>query len=294
MTRAAVVGLGLIGGSAALALEARGYDRDAGARSRARERGIDVAESLAQAVRGSDVVLLAAPTGETPALLREVAAAAPEALITDAASLKLSIAAAAAALPAAVRFVGGHPMAGSRTPGLAGARADLFQDRPWLIVPTARSDDDSIAAIEGLVRAMGARPVVVDAERHDALVTWVSHLPHAVASALSRAVSSAAGSGLDRMAGPGLLDTTRVADTPAPLALELSLADPAALSAAIESVRSELAELSRRLRGRNAEELRAYFEDAARDRQAFEPSPSPPAGEREGSPLASGQRRPRP
>jgi prephenate dehydrogenase len=276
MTRAAVVGLGLIGGSAALALEARGYDRDAGARSRARERGIDAVESLAEAVRGSDLVLLAVSTGETPKLLNEVAAAVPEILITDAASLKLPIAAAAAALPAAARFVGGHPMAGSRTPGLAGARADLFRNRPWLVVPTERSDVHSIAAIQDLVRAMGARPAVVDAERHDALVTWVSHLPHAVASALARAVSSGAGTGLERVAGPGLLDTTRVADAPGPLALELSLADPEALAAAIETVRSELAELSRRLRGRNVEELRAYFDAASRTRRNFEPPPSPP------------------
>ena len=276
MTRAAVVGLGLIGGSAALALEARGYDRDAGARSRARERGIDAAGSLGEAVRGSDVVLLAVSTSETPALLREAAAAAPEALITDAASLKLPVAAAAAALPVATRFVGGHPMAGSRTSGLAGARADLFQNRPWLIVPTERSDFHSIAAVQDLVRAMGARPAVMDAERHDALVTWVSHLPYAVASGLARAVSSGAGEGLDRMAGPGLLDTTRVADTPAPLALELSLADPEALAAAIEAVRAELEDLSGRLRGRNMEELRSYFEEAARLRRALEPPPSPP------------------
>jgi len=139
--RVAVLGLGLIGGSAALALEARGYDRDAAARTRARERGIDTVESLAEAVKGTEVVLLAVPTSETPALLREAAAAAPDALFTDAASLKRSIAAAAAgSLTGKTCFVGGHPMAGSRTAGIAGARADLFQDRPWLVVPTDKSD----------------------------------------------------------------------------------------------------------------------------------------------------------
>ncbi len=276
--RAAVVGLGLIGGSAALALEARGYDRDAQARARARERGIDAADSLAQAVQGRDVVLLAVPTGETPALLDEVAAASPHVLITDTASLKLPIAAAAAALPAAVRFVGGHPMAGSRTHGIAGARTDLFHGRPWLVVPTERSDDRSIAAIEALARGIGARPVVLDARRHDALLTWISHLPHAVASALARAVSSGAGAGLDQTAGPGLLDTTRVADSPSPLALELALADPDALAGAIDSVRAELESLASRLRGRSVEELRTYFEDAARIRRALESSPSPPGG----------------
>ncbi len=271
MTRAAVVGLGLIGGSAALALQARGYDRYAVARSRARDCGIDAAESLAQAVRGADVILLAVSTGETPGLLRDAAAAAPDALITDAASLKRPIAAAAAELPASARFVAGHPMAGSLIPGLAGARADLFRNRPWLIVPTERSDVRSIAAVQDLVRGMGARPAVVDAERHDALMTWVSHLPLAVASALARAVSSGANTGLDRVAGPGLLDTTRGADTPASLALELALSDAEALAAAIETVRAELDEIARSLREQKEEAVRAYFEEAEQSRRAFEP-----------------------
>ena len=273
MTRAAVVGLGLIGGSAALALQARGYDRDAGARSRARDRGIDAIESLAQAVRGAEVVLLAVATEETPALLSEAAAAAPDALITDTASLKRPVAEAAAALPASARFVAGHPMAGSRTPGLAGARPDLFRNRPWLIVPTERSDVASIAAVQDLVRSIGARPAVMDAQRHDALMTWVSHLPLAVASALARAVFSGAGAGLERVTGPGLLDATRVADTPASLALELALADPETLSAAVETVRAQLDEIASSLRRRDASKLRALFEDAARARRDFEPPP---------------------
>jgi prephenate dehydrogenase len=118
-------------------------------------------------VDGAEIVLLAVSTSQTPALLLEAAAAAPEALFTDAASLKRSVAAAAAALPGATCFVGGHPMAGSRTAGIAGARADLFRDRPWLVVPTDRSDVRSIAAVQDLVRGIGARPAVVDAERHD-------------------------------------------------------------------------------------------------------------------------------
>jgi len=276
--RVAVLGLGLIGGSAALAREARGYDRDSAARARARECGIDAVESLAQAVDGAGIVLLAVATGETPALLHEAAAAAPDALFTDAASLKRPIAAAAEALTDSTRFVGGHPMAGSRTAGIAGARADLFQDRPWLVVPTDRSDVPSIAATQNLVRGIGARPAVVDAERHDALMTWVSHLPPAVAAALPRAASAGVGSGAERIAGLGLLDATRVADTPPGLALELALAQPEALAAAIDTVRRELDALSRTLTAGRVEELRAYFEEAARSRRGFELSPSPPEG----------------
>ena len=269
MTRAAVMGLGLIGGSAALALRARGYDRDVAARRRASERGIETAESFAEAVRGVDLLLLAVPTEETPAMMREAAAAAPEALVTDAASLKKPITAAAAALPASVRFVGGHPMAGSRTPGLDGARDDLFSGRPWLIVPTERSDAAAIARIEGTVERMGARPFVIDAERHDAFMTWVSHLPHVAAAALARAVVSGGEQDLERLAGPGLLDTTRIADTPAGLALELALADPDTLAAAIEAVRAELAGIAESLRRRDAAALRAYFEAAARARRGL-------------------------
>jgi prephenate dehydrogenase len=272
--RAAVIGLGLIGGSAALALEARGYDRDPAARARARERGIDAVESLGEALNGAEIALLAVSTSETPALLREAAAAAPDALFTDAASLKRSIAVASKALPGKTCFVGGHPMAGSRTAGIAGARADLFQDRPWLVVPTDRSDVQSIAAIQELVRGIGARPAVIDAERHDALMTWASHLPHAVAAALARAVSAGVGSGVERIAGPGLLDATRIADAPAGLALELALAQPEALAAAIDTVRRELEEISGSLRRGDSAKLRDYFESAARARGGFS-SPSP-------------------
>jgi prephenate dehydrogenase len=272
--RVAVLGLGLIGGSAALALEARGYDRDATARTRARERGIDTVESLGEAVKGTEIVLLAVPTSETPALLREAAAAAPDALFTDAASLKRSIAAAAGALTGKTCFVGGHPMAGSRTAGIAGARADLFQDRPWLVVPTDRSDVHSIAAIQDLVRGIGARPAVIDADRHDALMTWVSHLPHAVAAALAQAVHAGVGNGVERIAGPGLLDATRIADTAPGLALELALAQPDALAAAIDAVRRELDELSGSLRRGDEMKVRDYLESAAGARSGFS-SPSP-------------------
>ena len=274
--RVAVVGLGLIGGSAALALGARGYDRDPGARARARDRGIDAAESLPEAVRRAEVVLIAVSTEETPALLLQAAAAAPDALLTDASSLKRPVAACAAALPAGTRFVTGHPMAGSKTPGLEGARPDLFDGRPWLVVPTERSDVNAIDSVQSLVRSMGARPIVVEPERHDALMTWLSHLPHAVAAALARAVASGAGAEVARFAGPGLLDTTRVADSPAGLALELALADPEALAGAIEAVRGELAALGESVRARNIPSLADYFEQASRARRSFDPPPKSP------------------
>lgn len=263
MTRAAVVGLGLIGGSLAMALRSRGWDRDPEVRRQARERGIDAPETLAEAVAGTEIVVTAVPTEGTPALLITLSQAAPKAVLTDTASLKRPLVQAAQSLRHTVRFVGGHPMAGSESSGIAAARADLFRGRPWALVPTPRSDEEAIAACEELVRTAGARPVRLDAVRHDRLMTWASHLPLSVAAALVRAATASAGSDLSQLAGPGYLDTTRVAGQPVALALELALADRESLVGAIDSVSRELASLSAALRREDLEALRCFFQEAS-------------------------------
>ena len=270
MSETAVVGLGLIGGSFALAAGARGYDSDPGVRARARARGIDAADSLEAAVAGARIVLTAVPTARTPELLRALSALAPRAVLTDTASLKKPIVAAMAALPSGTRCVAGHPMAGARRRGIDAAAPEIFRGRPWVLVRTARSDDEAMAAVSDLAASIGARPVVLDAERHDRLMTWISHLPHAVASALAQAAGGAAGGDLARLAGPGLLDTTRLAGQPVPLALELALADPEALAAAIDAVSAELGRLSAALREGDADAVRALFEGAETIRRAIE------------------------
>ena len=269
MTRTAVVGLGLIGGSVALGRGARGYDRDAAVRERARRRGLDVADDLASAVEGAELVVLAAPTAEIPALLRLVAELGPKAVLTDCASLKRPIASAAAELPSGVRCVGGHPMAGGRGPGLEGADPELFRGRPWAIVRTARSDDAALGTVEELVRSVGARPVRLEAEAHDRAMTWISHLPLVVSAALARAAAEGTGADLTALAGPGLRDTTRLASTPEPLALELAMADPSALAAAIDAVRAALGELSASLRGADDETVRRFLAGALAAREEF-------------------------
>jgi len=270
VSRTAVVGLGLIGGSFALAAGARGYDRDPAVRARARARGIETVDSLEAAAAGAALVLTAVPTALTPELLRALSVIAPDAVLTDTASLKKPIVAAAAGLGPRTRFVGGHPMAGARRRGIEAAAPEIFRGRPWALVRTARSDDESMAAVSDLVVSIGARPVTLDAERHDRLMTWVSHLPHAVASALARAAGAAAGDDLARLAGPGLLDATRLAGQPVALALELALADPESLAGAIDAARAELGKLSAALRGADADAVRAMFEEAETIRRAME------------------------
>jgi len=271
MTRAAVVGLGLIGGSVAMGAGARGWDRDAAVRAKARSRGIDTADSLAEAVAGASIVVLAVPTAETPALLSEVARLAPDAILTDCASLKGPAVAAAGGLPDGARFVAGHPMAGGRGRGVAAADPAIFRGRPWALVRTARSDDASFAETEAFVRSLGARPREIDAERHDRAMTWVSHLPLAVSAALARAAAAGGGADVSDFAGPGLLDATRLAGGPPALALELVLAGGGvALGGAIASVRDELSRLAAALSAGDERALRAFFEDAETLRRSLE------------------------
>jgi prephenate dehydrogenase len=270
MSRVAVVGLGLIGGSAALALEARGYDRIPEVRARARRRGIPTAETLAEALAGAEIALTAVSTEQTPELLREISSVAPAALLTDTASLKMPMILAAQTLRAGVRFVAGHPMAGSRREGVEAATAELFRNRPWVLVPTARSDEAAMATISDLARRLGARPVILDAERHDRAMTWISHLPHAVAVSLARAAAAHAGPDLGQLAGPGFLDTTRIAGRRLELALELALAEPEDLARSIEAVRDELARLAAALRARDESELSRLFAEAAAARLDLE------------------------
>lgn len=270
MTRAAVVGLGLIGGSVALAAKARGWDRDGAVRESARRRGIDTADSLEEALDGAALVVTGVSTADTPALLAEIAPCAPDAVLTDCASLKAPIAEAARQLPARTRFVAGHPMAGGRGRGVSAADAAIFRGRPWAIVATARSDAGSIAAVESFVRSLGAAPVAIDAARHDRAMTWISHLPLAVASALARAAGENGGPDLAALAGPGLLDTTRLAAQPAALALELALADPEALARAAETAASHLTAMAGALRRRDADALRAFFAEADSVRRSLE------------------------
>jgi prephenate dehydrogenase len=270
MSRVAVVGLGLIGGSIALGCRARGFDADAGVRERARRRGLDVADDLAAAVESAELVVLAVPTASIPALLEETAALAPGAVLTDAASLKRPVVEAAHRMAPSARVVGGHPMAGGRALGIEGADAQLFRERPWAIVRTARSDDAAVAAVAALARSLGASPIEIEADRHDRAMTWVSHLPLAVSAALALATERGGGADAAALAGPGLRDATRLAGQPEALTLELALADPAALAESLDGVAKDLSDVADALRAGDADALRTRLAAARRFRRSLD------------------------
>jgi prephenate dehydrogenase len=216
MKRIAIVGLGLIGGSLGLAARRLGV-RVAGIdfeRVVLTERARDCADDLvpsedaaacAAALGNAELAVLAAPVSIIVAELGGVLGRCDT--VTDCGSTKREIASAADRSPRGRRFVPGHPMAGVPEGGLAHARADLFEARPWILCPEGR-DRDALERVEELVRGVGAEPLAMTAERHDWVVALMSHVPQLVASAMA---VLAAERGAEGVAGPAYEGLTRTA-----------------------------------------------------------------------------------
>ena len=186
----AIVGLGLVGGSLARALSAAGYrvighDRPRVLRQALASGAIAVAaRSVPLAVADADIVVLAASPRTNRRLLSQVARAARAgATLTDVGSVKRGIC-GDARRRGLTRFVGGHPMAGREASGFAASKPDLFHGRRWILTPDADASPASLRALRALVRAAGARPVVMTAAEHDRAVAFLSHVPQVVAWAL--------------------------------------------------------------------------------------------------------------
>jgi prephenate dehydrogenase len=220
MKRVALLGTGLIGGSLGLALrrahpdrEVIGYDTDPEAAQAALAHGAvsALAPDAVVATKEADLVVIATPTDLIPDLLDRIAGTLPAgAVVTDVGSAKAEVVARGEASVGS-RFVGGHPMAGSERHGIAAASATLFEDEPWILTPTGRTDPDAYSEVRSMVASVGSRPVALEAELHDGLLARISHLPQIVATAV---VSTATLQGKDdllRIAGGGFRDVTRLA-----------------------------------------------------------------------------------
>jgi prephenate dehydrogenase len=194
----------------------RGYDAASDVAGRALTLGaIDaVASSVADAVAGADVVIVAAPVGRVAGLVVEALDAGATA-VTDVGSVKLAIleAVRSARPDDAARFVGGHPMAGSEQDGLDGADADLFAGATWVLTPVADTDLTAHAAVRAVVSRLGAEVVEIPPAQHDALVAVVSHVPQLAATTLMNVAAEGSDEHqlLLRLAAGGFRDMTRIA-----------------------------------------------------------------------------------
>ncbi len=251
--KVAIVGTGAVGASVGGGLRARGlatevWGLDPANAEAARAAGaIDrVAASLAEALDGAALVVLAAPVPVNRSMLADGAlreALGPRAVLTDVSSTKASVVdAARAGLGARLgRFVASHPIAGSDRAGPAAARADLIAGAHVIVCPTDDCDADALATVESTWAALGGRVARMDAAHHDRLFAEVSHWPHAVAFALAASVGCGPlADDARRFHGAGLRDTTRVGGSPPDLWAGILLDNREASMAAAAAFRVEL------------------------------------------------------
>jgi prephenate dehydrogenase len=278
--RVAVVGLGLMGGSLALAL--RGHCREI--------VGVDSnPETLALAVRYAvvdrdakfdaaldcNLLVLAAPVRAILSQLQQLTSAARsghakrsrEAVtLLDLGSTKSHIVAAMEKLPSHFDPLGGHPMCGKEVNGIEHAEATLFQDKTFVLTPLARTSPAALALAHELIAAIGARPLILSAERHDALVAMSSHLPYVVAAALMRAAQTVQDDGLWPLAASGFRDTTRLAASDLTMMVDILLTNRAAILDALRRYRAELDTLVELIDAADPDALRAALTPAQAER----------------------------
>lgn len=274
--RIAVLGVGLIGGSVGLAsaercgAEVAGFDPSAQALADAVARGAvsRPCSEVGEAVDGADAVFCAAPVASLPELVaRALHAAPPECVVTDVGSTKRAIVAAVAD----PRFVGGHPLAGAETAGVAHARADLFDGATWYLTPRRDASGLLYERLYRLLTALGARPAAIDADTHDRVIAAVSHLPHVLANVLVAQAASTLAAGGERLpaTGPSFRDATRVAGAPSAIWTDIYLANRDALLDELDGAIARLGAVRSALADGDAPAITAWNDGAAADRRAL-------------------------
>ncbi len=283
--RVAIIGLGLIGGSIGLALhkakaaqQVVGYDLGKGVSNQARKVGaIDQPFStLADAVRGAELVVLATPVGAMRALLQELSTTVtPGAVVTDVASTKVQVINwAEEYLPANVAFVGGHPMTGKELSGVEAADASLFQERIYCLTPTARTSPAAINKVSTFVEALGARVRFLEPVEHDGQVAGVSHLPFVASIALMNTVAESAGWGdAALLASGGFRDMTRLAAGNPEMYRDICLSNSEALTRWLDDYITTLRMLRDRIAAHD-KDLNETFTDARQLRLQWQSSNS--------------------
>lgn len=259
--QAGVVGLGLIGGSVALALGELGYavfgdDADEAVREQALASGVVQGIGIPSEV---DVVFLATPVDMVPEAARRMLATT-SAWVTDTGSVKGSIVDEVND----PRFVGGHPMAGSEQSGLAGARPDLFRGAVWVLTPSDATSDSAFAAVHELVAKFGADPITVAADSHDRIVATVSHVPHLTAAALMTVASQRSDEHLAmlRLAAGGFRDMTRIASGSPDIWPPICVHNAPAITEALDEVIDTLATLRAAVEAHDSETIRTTLTTA--------------------------------
>lgn len=291
MQTVGIIGLGLIGGSIGLALKQQnnagsqtsqviGYDSDPARRRQAEQlEAIDQAsDHLIEVAQQAHLLIIATPVLAVRQVLREIALhVSSETIITDTASAKAAVLRwAEELLPAGARFLGGHPMAGG-TGSLEEARPDLFHGATYCLVPAMQADEAryrdgaALQALQTLISALGARPLLIDAQTHDRCVAAISHLPFITSAALVETVANSAEVEIMRqLASSGFRDASRLAAGDPVMYQSIALTNREAITAWLDAYIAELQAMRLALQtSQNAEDERllALFRRARQHRK---------------------------
>lgn len=272
-----IIGVGLIGGSFALALRKAGEVKQIVGVGRGRENmqrahkmgAIDeISDDLQSALKEADGVLLATPVGQTGRIMAQISQyLESRAIVTDAGSTKQDVVTAARSYMAGhlKNFVPAHPVAGAELSGASAADADLFRGKNLVLTPLEETSAEAVKRVTELWQACGARVSQMSAARHDKIFAAVSHLPHVLAFALMNHIRSGAGQDSDdllRFAGSGFRDFTRIAGSSPEMWRDICLANREALSNQIDAYQNELTALSEMLARGDDEALESLFANA--------------------------------
>ncbi|NLN76376.1 MAG: prephenate dehydrogenase [Armatimonadetes bacterium] len=278
----AIVGVGLIGGSIGMAARRRGIVKKVTGIGRAEQRLMrakilgaidDYSMDMESGAAEADLVILCTPVRlVVPSLARMACSLKRGAIVTDAGSTKQEIVEQADdVMPACTFFVGGHPMAGSEQTGVNSARADLFEGATYVLTPGEKTDLAALSKVGEFATALGAKVEILDPVLHDRAVSVISHLPHAIASALMQLTgeSHRHSSKTFQLAAGSFKDLTRIADSSPELWRDISLTNADSLTDAITGLQTILEDLKTALKNKDEQAIESFFEKGRQIREMY-------------------------
>ena len=289
-TRIGIIGLGLVGGSIALAARqiwpsslVIGVDNKEVLEKAMVLHAIDVAADDLTVISEADLIILAAPVCQNIVLIAELSDyVSGSTVVTDVGSTKRAISEAARCLPERLTFVGGHPLGGAARQGIEYARPDLFAKRPWLFTPSSEDSGETLGQLHQFVEAFGANPVSMTAEEHDALLANLSHLPQLAISVMLHVIGESVGREGLALSGRGLADTTRLASSPASVWNDICSTNPDFIGGALDELIAALSDI--RMNLKSTEAIDKVFASANKWRELL-----PPQSEKQpGTPFVEG------
>jgi prephenate dehydrogenase len=261
---AAIIGLGLVGGSiardlAAAGVRVSGFDSHDGYLAKALQSG-SVHEALDASfagIRDVDVIVIAVPVDEAVAILERLPKDLRARLITDAGSTKARIVATAADVGLGDKFVGAHPMAGGHRSGWDASTSGLFKDARVYLCPASEATDDTLSLARNFWELLGGKPVCIDASEHDRKLAWTSHMPHVASTAVALALLRV-GFGRHDL-GPGGRDITRLAGSSPAMWTAIVRENAVEIDEALAAAEQEIAAFRRALAPVDANDIRDRF-----------------------------------